>query len=136
MRYTVGDHDTGQKGGKVPSSHKASKVKTRNPPRDASKEPSTDDEQHEDLTRQSRRDRRPNKFTNSSVPGFPATETEWNNAVLPRWMLYILSVDNPWVLANPSHVEKVQEIWDSTFPNLEHTVALRREPVFQLVSLH
>lgn len=132
VRYTIAN-DTGRKGGKSTSSRKG-KAKARNPPVEPAKEASSDDELHEDVTTQSPRDRRPYKFINSSIPGFPATEGKWNNIVIPRWMLYISSVDNPWVLANSAHVEKVQNIWDETFPNVEHEVALRREPVFQLVS--
>ena len=76
---------------------------------------------------------RARKFRNEDLPGLPASMSKWRDSFLPRWYYYISTVDNIWQLDHPTHVTIAQNIWDRKV-SFEHTVALRNEPVFSLVS--
>ena len=72
-------------------------------------------------------------FRNEDLPGLPVTMSKWHDFFLPRWYYYISTINNIWKLDHPDHVAIAQEIWNRkvSFP---HTIALRDDPVFYLVS--
>lgn len=73
------------------------------------------------------------KYLNEDLPGYPETLRKFRDHVLPRWYYYVSRIDNPWDLYHPDHVTFGQMLWDS-YVKLDHTLALRNEPVFALVS--
>lgn len=49
----------------------------------------------------------------------------------PLWLDFISTLENPWDLTN--HIDVLQEIWNMTFPDIEHTVQKTDDPVHFLL---
>ena len=75
------------------------------------------------------------RFRNEDLPGLPKTGAPFRDIVIPRWIFYFSALNSLWKLANSEHVTCVEKIWDQTFPDVPHMVALHDEPIFALVHL-
>lgn len=73
------------------------------------------------------------KYHNEDLPGYPQTIKMFRDYMLPRWYLYITTLDDPWDLHHPDHVKFAQQLWTS-YLQVKHKLALRNEPVFAIVS--
>ena len=59
----------------------------------------------------------------------------FHDLIIPHWIFYYSSLNSVWKLAIPQHVAHVQKLWNETFPNVPHTVALHDNPIFALVCI-
>ncbi|KAG1780710.1 hypothetical protein EV702DRAFT_734844 [Suillus placidus] len=49
----------------------------------------------------------------------------------PLWLDFVSNLENPWDLAN--HIDVMQEIWNMTFTDIDHTVQKTNDPVYFLL---
>lgn len=49
----------------------------------------------------------------------------------PLWLDFVSTLENPWDLAN--HIDVMQEIWNMTFTDMDHTVQKTNDPVYFLL---
>lgn len=73
------------------------------------------------------------KYHNEDLPGFPQSLKSFRDHVLPRWYLYVATLDDPWDLQHPDHVVFAQQLWSRYVP-VKHQLGIRNEPVFAIVS--
>jgi hypothetical protein len=50
----------------------------------------------------------------------------------PLWLDFVSTLENPWDLTN--HIDVMQEIWNMTFTDIDHTVQKTNDAVYFLVS--
>lgn len=74
------------------------------------------------------------KYHNEDLPGYPLSLKLFRDHMLPRWYLYVSTLDDPWDIHHPDHVSFAQQLW-TKYVKVEHELALRNEPVFALVSM-
>lgn len=79
-----------------------------------------------------RKGHRAKKYINEDLPGFPKSLARFRDVFFPRWLVYVSTIDNIWDLQHDTHVGRAQAIWDHLM-KIEHTVAIRGEPVYALV---
>jgi hypothetical protein len=50
----------------------------------------------------------------------------------PLWLDFVSTLENPWDLTD--HIDVMQEIWNMTFTDIDHTVQKTNDAVYFLVS--
>ncbi|KAI0054315.1 hypothetical protein BV25DRAFT_1922803 [Artomyces pyxidatus] len=67
-------------------------------------------------------------FDNSDIPGWPKTLKPWRTIFIPMLLDHIGTQQSPWGIVGL--VEDLQMLWDRVFPDIEHQVAEKDDPVY------
>lgn len=74
------------------------------------------------------------KFTNASLPEGCLDEHVWRRVVVPTYLQYAASCDDPWVISDENAIKAMQKIWNTIYERkIKHTVS-SISPVFRVVS--
>jgi hypothetical protein len=60
------------------------------------------------------------------------SQQRFREELSPMWLDFVSTLENPWDLTN--HIDVMQEIWNRTFTDIDHTVQKTSDPVHFLVS--
>ena len=71
-------------------------------------------------------------FRNEDIPGYPGTKKQWEVRIVVMFRDYAATSSDPWELTGA--VEYVQILWNLYFLDINHTVKLKNDPVFFVVS--
>lgn len=69
------------------------------------------------------------RFLVEDLPG--GSQQRFREEMCPMWLDFVSTLENPWDLS--SHIDVMQEIWNRTFTDIDHTVQKANDPVYFLV---
>ena len=71
-------------------------------------------------------------FRNEDIPGYSGTKKQWEDRIVVMFHDYAATSSDPWELTRA--VEYVQILWNLYFSDINHTVKLKNDLVFFVVS--
>lgn len=69
------------------------------------------------------------RFLVEDLPG--GSQQRFREEMCPMWLDFVSTLENPWDLT--SHIDVMQEIWNRTFTDINHTVQKANDPVYFLL---